>query len=440
MSPGTWRLAVLLPLAALWACQEQGAPLPPPPAPAPAAAPEPPPAAQRLSTLEEPPGASYFAGEADGKLHVWFLDVGQGDAVLIKSPTGRTVLVDGGPPEAGSRLAARLPELLSGPLDMVVVTHVHEDHYGALPRLLQTVGVRRFLVPRTVGGPEPWAALLALAGSREIPLFMAAPSPERPREPLVISLGGDVALRVHWPRAPLEPLLDAADPDEANSVVMRLVHGDTSVLLAGDATDQTERHLLGRQVDLRATVLKVAAHGDDTASGADFLTAVQPQAAIISAGAGNARGSPSRAVLSRLQATGADVYRTDLDGELRLEGNGRQLVLFKERPAVGEAPDVPHLYGRRDPPPSPPAATRPPRPARPARPPPAPKKAAATQTPMAAAGTRVPKGAFVASRNGEVFHVPDCRNAQRILEKNLVVYRTRKEAEKERRPAGDCNP
>ncbi len=430
--------------AQMGGCKEEVTPLPqgavnvPPTTEAPQA-PTAPKTTVRTGPLAEADAASYFGPAPDGKLHVWFLDVGQGDAILIKSPTGHTVLVDGGPRGAGAHLAARLPELLHAPIDMVVVTHVHEDHYGGLSQMLEAVGVRRFLVPRTGGGPESFAALLAGAKARQIPLFLPAPSPDRPREPLSLALGGGAELKVLWPRAPVESHLPAADPEEVNSLVMRLEYGRTSLLLAGDATLQTERHLITRRMPLAATLLKVAAHGDDTATSDEWLATVQPHAAVITTGAGARRGVPARSVLTRLSNAGVDVFRTDLDGELRVEGDGQSLVLVKGRPAAGEDPGTPHVYGKAPPPAPAPAATAPKKPVRrakvPRRAPPPPAPAA-----PAAAAQKVPKGAFVASRHSDVFHVPDCRNALRILEKNLVVYKTRDDAAKAKRPAGDCNP
>src|SRR5262249_32539734 len=97
-----------------------------------------------LPSLAQPTAASPAAGKP---LTVYFFDVGQGDAALIVSPTGKTVLIDGGPPEAGEHLAGRVRQLVQGPLDLVILTHPHLDHLGSLKDAIQVVGARRFMDP-----------------------------------------------------------------------------------------------------------------------------------------------------------------------------------------------------------------------------------------------------------------------------------------------------
>ncbi|HEX8538871.1 MAG TPA: MBL fold metallo-hydrolase, partial [Cystobacter sp.] len=198
----------------------------------PAAAPAPAAKAAQASALR------YFGRPADGKLHVYFLDVDQGDATLIVSPTGRTVLVDAGPPSAGAHLANRLPELLTGKLDLVILTHPHADHYGGLSAALGAVGALRLLEPQLPSTPEDYDALLGAIGTSGMEVF--SPAPPANSEPLRLPLGGGAELTVLWPRAPTEPLLTGDNPQELNSIVLRLTYQDTSVLLPGDALEKTE--------------------------------------------------------------------------------------------------------------------------------------------------------------------------------------------------------
>ncbi len=421
-----------------------------------------------VPVLEDASGSAY-APRADGRLHVWFFDVGHGDAALIQSPTGRTVLVDSGPASAGSRLSARLPELLDGPVDLLLLTHAADEHHAGLIRLVRTVGVRQILLPAAPDprnpSPDRFASVGALSSARAVPLFVARDAQET-QEAQRLDLGGGASL-----------VLLPVRLGHETSLAALLRHGETSILFAPDATEDAERALVSARPDLRATLLKVPSHAEDGATSNELLAAVKPELAIVSVGAGNARGAPSRPVLARLSRQGAEVFRTDLDGELHVEGDGRRLILRKERPAVGESREARFTFGAPPLPPAvkpqpiaeavpaaapvaaiAPAPTATPAPVAPKpkakpRPPPAPKpapqKIVAKAPPPAnvqpaavtdAPSLRVAKGAYVASRNSEVFHVPDCRNALKILERNLVVYRSRKDAEKERRPAGDCNP
>lgn len=420
----------------------------PPPAPAPKPAPT---AARR-----------YFGRPADGKLHVYFFDVGQGDATLIISPTGQTVLIDAGPATAGTHLANRLPELLTDKLDLVVLTHARPEHYSGLPAAVGAVGARKLLEPQLPGTPSDYDALLtALAGSG-VEIFSPAPSPSAPNEPLRLPLGGDAELSVLWPRAPTEPLLAGESPQELNSIILRLTYKDTAVLLTGDAREQTESHLLARKSPVRATLLKVGAHGASSASSAAFLGAVRPGAALISTGSGD---TPAPAVLERLEALKARVFRTDRDGEVHAVSDGQRFTLTPQRRPAGTQQAANVFPGVLEEAPQAMAAqvvpmrgtTR--EEASPSRfgkvvdvskassaqgvdinldeGSPSTSKASRSERPAASMDGKV---RYVASRNAKLFHLPDCRGAKQIKEKNLITFTSRAQALERYQPAKDCKP
>ncbi|WP_257459737.1 ComEC/Rec2 family competence protein [Archangium lipolyticum] len=436
-------LAALLGVLLASACEQPSAPS--------AGAKPPPPVARR-----------YFGRPADGKLHVYFFDVGHGDATLIVSPTGRTVLVDAGPATAGTHLANRLPELLTDKLDLVVLTHPRSEHYKGLAAAVSAVGARKLLEPQLPNTPSDYDALLTSLAGNGVEVF--SPSPPSSDEPLRLPLGGDTELTVLWPRAPTEPLLVGEHAQEINSIVLRLTYKDTAVLLMGDAREQTERHLIERKAPLRATLLKVGAHGDGAASSAPFLDAVHPGAAIISANV-NSRGTPAKAMLDRMVVQKIRVFRTDRDGEVHAISDGQRFTLTTQRHPAGTPAGASEAFAGLDdsaPVPQPalvalkPAtakgkeaeaprtavelvrgkgsvdidlddgSTPAPKPVRNERPVPA-KKSGKTQ--------------YVASRNRKLFHLPECRSAKRIKEKNLVSFPSREEALAQHyEPAKDCNP
>ncbi|MBU8900675.1 MBL fold metallo-hydrolase [Corallococcus sp. H22C18031201] len=419
---------------------------------APLACKQPPPASTPPPEASEPTTPSrYFGPPPDGKLHVYFFDVGQGDAALIVSPEGNTVLVDAGPASAAGHLVNRLPELLRRELDLVILTHPHADHRGALDPLLRRVGARRLLEPQLPGAPEDYDALLGRVGARGVQVFSPAPSSSTPNAPLKLPVGAGVELTVLWPRAPAEALLpgDGAVGLESNSIVLRLTYGDTSVLFMGDARAQTEAHLVARGAVSRSTLLKVGAHGISDASTSAFLSAVRPQAAIVSVGASGGPGMPARATLERLGASSARLFRTDIAGEVQAVSDGRQFVVTPQRLPAGVPIDTRYTFSGADL--LPPTAT------------PAVAKVAdtkpATDTPRQGASTTnvddlpaarkpptpeaqqaMPTQGYVASRIRESFHVPSCPAAKKILPRNLIHFATREEAARKFRPARDCNP
>jgi competence protein ComEC len=230
---------------------------------------------------------------ADGRLHVTVLDVGQGDAIVIEGPDGRAVLVDagaGGPYrlDAGERVVA--PFLWNrGVLRLAaaVVTHADVDHAGGMAAVRE-----RFTVRETWDGAPPAGAL---------------------------PLGGAV----------LTPLTTAAAGRNDAARVVRVDLGLVSILLASDVEAAGEQALLASGAPLGATVLKVAHHGSRTSSTPPFLAAVRPAVAVVSVGARNTYGHPDPGVLARLAGADADVYRTDRDGAVLLDTDGRVLTVTR---------------------------------------------------------------------------------------------------------------
>ncbi|EPX63120.1 hypothetical protein D187_006530 [Cystobacter fuscus DSM 2262] len=367
-------------------------------------------------------------------LSVYFFDVGQGDAALIVSPTGKTVLIDAGPPEADERLVPRVRELVQGPLDLVILTHPHLDHLGGMVRVLQTVRARRFMDPGFDHPSEAYRELLKVMEPRKEQqrqevvdqVMNPEPNPSNPEAPLTIGLGEGASLSIYWPRAPQQPFLKGTRSDaNSNSIVARLTYGGTSFLFMGDAEAETEAALLARPVDLRATVLKVAHHGGRYSSTAPFLAAVRPQAAVISCGVGNEYGHPTAEVLQRLGAQGARVLRTDRDGEVLAVSDGDR-VTFTTR--EGNAPPLVVSGGPAGPsaPLAPPVDV--------------PPRADSPKTQHAAPSPGTGPTRYVGLKGSKVFHREDCATLRRSKTQGRTIYTDRDAALRERRPSEDCKP
>jgi len=261
-----------------------------------------------------------------GRLTVSFLDVGQGDSILITTPSGQHILVDGGPsPEQISHeLGEELP-FWERNIDLVVLTHAHDDHVTGLVEVLRRYHVGEVLEPcfsdTSLTYKEEWLGLIQEKGIK----CTCAQAGQQ------IDLGHGAMMDV---LSPPQELLEGTDSDiDNNGVVLRLSMGEVSFLLTADVYADRERYLLGQGVGFRTTVLKVAHHGSDTSTTSAFLAAVAPQVAVISAGADNPFGHPSTEVVARLEErVGYDrLYLTAEDGTVTFTTDGERLWVETER-------------------------------------------------------------------------------------------------------------
>jgi competence protein ComEC len=241
-------------------------------------------------------------------LTVHFLDVGQGDAVALRTPAGRWVLIDGGPRgpqgDAGRRIVVPfLRAAGAAHLAAIVATHAHLDHFGGLPAVLEAFDPALVLEP---GQPVPDAGYLGFLGAVESDGAEWRPARSGDR----LELDG-VTIDVLSPDSVWA--VGQVDVNE-QSVVLLVTYGATRLLLTGDAGGPTEAHLAGRVG--RVTLLKVGHHGSRGATSDRWLDELQPDDAVISVGAKNRYGHPAPEVLERLRAHGIAVLRTDQRGTI----------------------------------------------------------------------------------------------------------------------------
>jgi competence protein ComEC len=260
----------------------------------------------------------------DDKLHVSFLDVGQGDAILIQTPNGQNILIDGGPdPQKISlELSKKLP-FWDRTIDLVVCTQPQADHVTGLVEVLQRCEVKQVLESGAPYDSAIYQEWLRLIEDKGIEYNIARTGQE-------IDLGNGVKMEV---LNPPETLYVGTSHDiDNNGVVLRLSWGQFSFLFTADIREEVEFELIWQRANLRSTVLKVAHHGSKTSTTSQLLAAVDPEVAVISAGTDNPFGHPSPEVVERLiDRLGEDnVYRTDEHGTIEFITDGERLWVKRD--------------------------------------------------------------------------------------------------------------
>jgi competence protein ComEC len=240
---------------------------------------------------------------SDKKLIVTFIDVGQGDAILIRTPEGLFTLIDGG--EQGSGVVDYLRSQGVQNLDLIIATHPNSDHIGGLVDVLNNFPVSRVITNGEIHTTLVYENFLDAIAFSQADYF------EVTRDDSIQI--GSLTLEVLHPEHVIEGGLNE------NSIVLRLDYAGTSFLFPGDVSKDNEAEMISAGLPLKADILKVGHHGSDASTSAEFLSSVHPAVAIYSAAKGNSYGHPDSDTLKRIINSGAQIYGTDVNGTVMVE-------------------------------------------------------------------------------------------------------------------------
>jgi competence protein ComEC len=245
-----------------------------------------------------------------GELSLYVLDVGQGDALLMETPSGKQILVDGGPDLSTLEHLGKLLPFFDRSIDLLVLTHPHEDHIASFPALLARYDISNVLLAGTASTGGRYAWMLDEIAKQNISVLVADAKKD-------LDLGDGIVLDVLWPG--VEELAKREWDTNDTSVAVRVLGASKRILLTGDIEEGAENAILKRGIDLKAEVLKVAHHGSRTSSTEGFLSAAGPEVALISAGRENKFGHPHSEIMDRFTATQIPVRLTAEEGTISLK-------------------------------------------------------------------------------------------------------------------------
>jgi beta-lactamase superfamily II metal-dependent hydrolase len=260
---------------------------------------------------------STHLADNDGKLSVYFLDVGQGDSTLVLF-SDKSILIDAGEAEMGDRVVRDLKVLGVKRIDLLVATHPHSDHIGGMQKVLAAFPVGQVLDSGLPHTSSTYEHFLDTIEQKNIPYRVAEQGQ---------TIDIDPALMIFVLSPPQQHYGD--DPN-ANSVVLRMSYGTVAFLFAGDIGGEGETALAKSGYPIDARILKVGHHGSYSSTSSSLLARVRPETAIIMVGKDNPFGHPHKQTLDFLESYRVKVYRTDLDGTIVIRSDGRSYSVKTE--------------------------------------------------------------------------------------------------------------
>jgi competence protein ComEC len=342
---------------------------------------------------------------ASENLTTHFIDVGQGDSILLQF-NEKNVLIDGGTQEMGPRVETYLRSQGVSSLDLLVSTHPHEDHIGGLITILKDLPVKQVLDSGQPHSSQVYEKFLTLIDQKNI-LYNVAQRGQK------ITLDKDLMIDVLSP----PPTLFSGDLNQ-NSIVLKVTYGKVSFLLMGDAGTEAESSIISSGYDLESDILKVGHHGSSSSSSTAFLNDAKPAISIIEVGAGNDYGHPTQKTLNALQSIGSKIYRTDTDGNIIISTDGLTYSITTQKSSGNTESTISQTRTYID-------------------------SSTFTQAtgPITTPSATVSGGSFVGSSKSDKYHYPNCSAAQKIKPANLVTFSSSAEARAQGySPCGICHP
>ncbi len=321
-----------------------------------------------------------------GFMKAHFIDVGQGDAILVQLSSGKNILIDAG--EDSAPVISYLRQNQVSRLDIIIATHPHSDHIGGMSDVIQSFDIGSFYMPRVSHTTDAFSNMLDAVAGKGLKAKAA-------KAGVTLDVGSG------FKACFLAPGASSYEDLNNYSAVLKIEYGQTAFLFAGDAESVSEEEMFHSGMNLQADLLKVGHHGSHDSSTDAFLKAVKPKVAVISVGTGNDYGHPSAETIVRLKSAGAEVYRTDHLGTIIATSDGSKVTVNKTSADI---------------------------------------QTSGSKSSSAAAVTAVSSsGQYIGNKSSKKFHLTTCSSLP--AEKNRVYFNNREEAVRQGySPCSNCRP
>ncbi len=244
------------------------------------------------------------------EIKIHYIDVGQGDAILIQV-NNKNLLIDSGPRSEKKKLNDYLHSLYIPKFDYVIATHPHEDHIGNMSYIISNYKILNFYSPKVESNTTAFEAMAEALSRKSIKIKILKANNK------TIDLGENTLVEVFSPNS------DSYDNYNNYSPIIKIYYGNNSFLFTGDAEEVLEDEVINEGFNLKSDVLKIGHHGSSTSTSNNFLTKVNPKITIVSVGKDNSYGHPTQETLDKIKNT--TVYRTDISGSIVITSDGKTI-------------------------------------------------------------------------------------------------------------------
>lgn len=255
---------------------------------------------------------SANATQPGKQMKVHYIDVGQADSILIQTPNGKHMLIDAGNNGDANTITSYIKQQGVGTIDVLIDTHPHEDHIGAMDTVINTFDIGKIYMPKATTTTATFEDVLNVIKAKGLKVTTPVPG-------TTIDIDSSIKVTI------LAPNSESYEDLNNNSIVIKLTYGDKSFLFNGDAEDVSENEMINKGYDLKADVLKVGHHGSSSSTTSAFLNKVNPAYAVISVGKDNTYGHPAQSTMDLLKSKGIKIYRTDESGNIIATCDGKTI-------------------------------------------------------------------------------------------------------------------